>query len=67
MPEASCLGSHEIIHLAVFIDDVALETPDIEWLAPERERNLRRDAVTTRDGASGGPASNTQAYRCYWW
>ena len=46
--------AHEIVHLVVFIDDVALEVPDIERLALEHEHRLVVHVAATGDGTGGG-------------
>jgi len=42
-------AAHEVIHLVVFIDDVAFEVPDVEWFAFEDEDGLVVDVAATDD------------------
>ena len=42
---------HQIVHLVIFIDDVAFEVPDIERLAFQDKDGLGIDIATTDDGA----------------
>ena len=48
--------AHEIVHFVVFINDVALEVPDVERFAFEHEHGLVVHVAAARDGAGGGLA-----------
>ena len=59
-------AAHEVVHLVVFINDVALEVPDVERLAFEHENGLGVDVAATDDRSRRptGLRSGRSSSRC---
>ncbi len=55
--------AHEVIHLVVLVNDVALQVPDIERFALEGEHGLRVHVAATGDGPAGGLALADEDHR----
>ena len=56
-------AAHQIVHLVVFIDDVALEIPNVERLAFEHENGLRVHVAATHNRAGGRLAFRDEDHR----
>ena len=58
-------AAHQVIHLVVFINDVALEIPDVERFAFQDENRLHVHVATTDDGAGGRLTFRDENHRAF--